>query len=123
YGLHSQIEDLRIYFVHPTIEARGSQPNQQLDFTKAHHLVLGFDQSLGPVAHLKVETYYQYLYDVPVIPDRSFSLLNFKQDFTFNAALENKGAGENYGVELTLERFLRDGYYYLLTGSLYRSRY
>lgn len=123
YGLHSQIEDLRIYFVHPSTEAGHSGPNEQLDFTKAHHLVLGYDQTLGPAARLNVETYYQYLYDVPVIADSSYSLLNFEQDFTFNAALENTGAGENYGVELTLERFLRDGYYYLLTGSIFRSRY
>src|SRR5690606_4868391 len=72
---------------------------------------------------LKMETYYQRLFDVPVVADSSFSMLNFEQDFTFDAALVNKGAGENYGLELTVERFLRNGFYYLFTGSLFRSKY
>lgn len=121
YGLHSQIEDLRIYLARPL--AGGEALNRALDVARAHHFVLGYDQSLGAVARLKIEAYYQSLFDVPVIADSSYSLLNFEQDFRFSEALVNDGAGENVGVELTMERFLRDGYYYLLTGSVFRSRY
>jgi hypothetical protein len=35
----------------------------------------------------------------------------------------NEGKGYNYGVELTLERFFDRGYYYLVTASLFNSRY
>jgi hypothetical protein len=35
----------------------------------------------------------------------------------------NEGTGENYGVELTLEKFYSQGYYFLLTGSLFESKY
>lgn len=38
-------------------------------------------------------------------------------------SLVNEGVGANYGVELTLERFFNDGYYYLFTTSLFNSRY
>ena len=123
YGLHSQIEDLRVYFVECDADGAINLPNASLRPTRAHHLVLGYDRSMGESARLKLETYYQRLFDVPVIADSSFSMLNFEQDFTFNAPLVNGGAGENYGLELTVERFLRDGWYYLFTGSVFRSQY
>lgn len=37
--------------------------------------------------------------------------------------MENNGTGENKGIELTLERFLREGFYYLATISLFDSGY
>ena len=120
YGLHSQIEELRLYLVKLP---DGRLPNRTLGFTKSHHVVLGYDRRLGDHARLKLETYYQHLFDVPVARDSSYSLLNFVQDWTFSQALVNAGAGRNYGIDLTLERFLADGYYYLLTGSVFQSRY
>lgn len=119
YGLHSQIEELGIYYV------RNSDgiPNKDLKMSKAHHLVLGWNQRLGDQHRMKVELFGQRLFDVPVIADSSFSMLNFIQDLTFNETLVNKGQGENYGIEFTLERFLNKGYYYLLTGTLYTSEY
>ncbi|MDR8390173.1 TonB-dependent receptor [Aliifodinibius sp. S!AR15-10] len=119
YGLHSQMEDLRIYFVRSQNELQ----NRSLQFAKAHHFVLGYNRSLGENSRLKVELFGQELYDVPVIPDSSYSMLNFVQQWDFNESLVNSGVGQNYGVELTLERFLGDGYYYLFTGTLYNSRY
>ena len=35
----------------------------------------------------------------------------------------NKGTGRNYGVEITLEKFFDKRYYFLLTASLYESKY
>jgi hypothetical protein len=37
--------------------------------------------------------------------------------------LVNEGTGENYGVELTVERYFSKGFYGLLTGSLYQAKY
>ncbi|MDR1729520.1 MAG: hypothetical protein LBR52_02540 [Prevotellaceae bacterium] len=39
------------------------------------------------------------------------------------APLVNDGKGRNYGVDVTHERYLQNGYYYLLTGSLFKARY
>lgn len=122
YGLHSQIEDLRIYFARAFADP-ALRPNRSLDFARAHHLVVSYDRQLGRHARMKLELYGQQLFGVPVVRDSSFSMLNFEQDFTFSEALVNEGAGKNFGLEMTLERFLQDGYYYLFTGSLFRSRY
>ena len=35
----------------------------------------------------------------------------------------NNTEGRNYGIDLTLERFLGDNYYYLITGSVFTSKY
>jgi hypothetical protein len=37
--------------------------------------------------------------------------------------LVNEGSGRNYGLELTLERFFNKNYYYLVTVSLFESKY
>src|SRR5690606_27834851 len=86
-------------------------------------IVVAHDARLSESTRLKLEGYYQRLLQVPVIPDSSYSLINFGQDFAFNEALVNAGAGENTGVEVTVERFFDEGYYFLLTGSVFRSRY
>lgn len=119
YGLHSQIEELRVYFVQP----ENQFPNKNLKLAKAHHWVAGWDGYLNETHHVRVELFAQSLFDVPVIADSSFSMLNFLQDFTFNNTLTNQGAGKNYGVEFTLERFLNQGFYYLFTATVYKSKY
>ncbi|HEX7069228.1 MAG TPA: TonB-dependent receptor, partial [Rhodothermales bacterium] len=123
YGLHSQIEDLRFYLVEKASGDGISYPNRRLRPARAHHLVAGYERRIGTSTRVKLEGYAQSLFDVPVVADSSFSMINFEQDFNFGEALVNEGAGRNEGVELTVERFLRDGYYYLFTGSVFRSRY
>jgi hypothetical protein len=41
----------------------------------------------------------------------------------FMNKLTNEGTGTNIGIDLTLERFLKNGYYFLLTTSLFESKY
>ncbi|PAP76434.1 carboxypeptidase-like regulatory domain-containing protein [Rubrivirga marina] len=120
YGLHSQAEDLRFTLAETP---DGSQPNRDLGFARAHHVVAGYRRALGGAARVQVEAYAQRLFDVPVVPGTSTSLLNLRQDWTFAEPLTNDGAGSNVGVEVTLERPLRAGTYGLLTASLFRSRY
>ena len=38
-------------------------------------------------------------------------------------SLINKGTGYNYGIELTLEKFFSNHYYFLITSSLFQSEY
>ncbi len=54
-----------------------------------------------------------------------FSLLNEGGSYRRTEAgfLTNRGTGTNYGLELTVEKFFSRGYYALVTGSLYDSRY
>ncbi|MDR2919600.1 MAG: TonB-dependent receptor [Tannerella sp.] len=121
YGLHSRHEKLDYYFV-TTPETGNELPNKQLDFAKAHHFVLSYDWSINENTHLKIEPYFQYLYNVPVAKDSSFSIINH-QDWYLNTPLVNEGHGKNYGIDITLERYLANGYYYLFTASVFESKY
>lgn len=127
YGRHSQVVPAPIFFREERQENGESiRTNDQLDFMKSHHFVLGYDRFIGSNWHLKAETYYQSIYDVPVEQtSSSYSVINEGADFAFDdrGSLVNEGTGYNYGVELTLERFFNDQYYILFTSSLYNSRY
>lgn len=123
YGNHSQMEFMSYYFAQQATPSGLVQANRNLDFARAHHFVLGYDYSINPNVRLKIEPYYQYLYNVPVIPDTSYSVINLEADWFFNDSLINNGTGTNYGIDITLERFLKDGYYYLLTASVFQSKY
>ena len=122
YGLHSQMQPLGVYFAKD--EQTNHLVNSDLGLTKAHHLVLSYDQMLSSSLRLKAETYYQALSNVPVQRDTatSYSMLNLIQDFPAEA-LVNDGVGRNYGLELTLEKFLSRGLYFLAASSIYDSEY
>lgn len=123
YGKHSRLEPLTLYFTRINDGSGISQPNMDLKVAKSHHLVFAYDLSINPDLRLKIEPYVQYLHDVPVIPDSSFSVLNMDADWYFNEELINTGTGLNKGIDVTLERFLKDGYYFLFTASLFDSKY
>ncbi|GAH32150.1 unnamed protein product, partial [marine sediment metagenome] len=65
YGKHSRIEPLRIYLMQVPVSGGWEALNKDLEITKAHHLVLGYDWRINNFTHLKIEPYYQSLYDVP----------------------------------------------------------
>ncbi|MFT5823252.1 MAG: hypothetical protein ACI8ZM_004513 [Crocinitomix sp.] len=126
YGLHSQMQPIELYFVQTTSDGIVSQPNENLDFSKSHHFVLGYEHRFPYGITAKLETYYQYLFDIPVQNvSSSYSILNFGADYLtiIPSNLESTGTGENYGAELTLEKFLDKGFYFLVTASVYESFY
>ena len=121
YGMHSRLEMLHYYFT----EIGGEEVNRDLDFTKAHHVSLSYDWQIGPDLHLKIEPYVQYLYDVPVVPGTTCSFVNLQgnDDWFLAGRLANDGLGLNYGVDVTFERFMSRGFYYMATASLFDARY
>ncbi len=123
YGKHTQIEELKIYLVKHIVSGKTTYPNKDLNFSHAQHFVLGYDWLINKNLRFKVEPYFQQLYDIPGIPDSSYSMINFKQDWTFRDSLANNSVGRNYGVDLTIERFLNNNYYYLFTTSIFSSKY
>src|SRR4030095_9110338 len=50
------------------------------------------------------------------------SMVNSSGDFQ-TEALVNNGTGKNYGLELTAEKFLSKRYYFMLSTSLFQSKY
>ena len=125
FGVHSRREGLAFYLARSMDdEGQYSQPNQNLDYTKARHYVLSYDHMFTNNLHFRLEAYYQDLYDVPVLKDpTSFgSSINFEGAYT-NVPLTNNGTANNYGLELTFEKFFSNNWYFLLTSSLYESKY
>ncbi len=126
-GLHSQLQPMYTYF-QKSIQPDFSyiQTNMNLEMTKSRHYVIAFDKSIGQDKRIKIEGYYQQIYDVPVETRPTwYSVLNEGADFGISNidSLVNKGTGDNYGAELTIEKFYSKGYYYLITGSFYSSTY
>jgi hypothetical protein len=52
-------------------------------------------------------------------------MLNSGADFIISTrdSLVNEGTGRNYGIEFTIEKFFSKGYYFLITTSIFDSRY
>lgn len=128
YGLHSLLPPFRIYFEDVTDSLGNKRSvNQDLGFTKSHHFVLSNDFYLTKSSRLKIEAYYQHMFDVPTDGggDAYYSLLNQGVDFGILTTddMRNAGTGRNYGLEFTYEHFLSKGFYFLNTISIYRSLY
>lgn len=126
-GIHNQMQPIQVYF-QQTRQTGNTylNTNQNLGFTRSAQIVLGYDNNFAKNWRLKLESYYQSLGNVPVEKRASsFSMLNAGADFSFpdNDSLENKGTGHNYGIEMTIERFLENGFYFLSTTSLFESKY
>ncbi len=132
YGLHSQLQPLYIYAT-KTFEDKETytkdayvQTNKNLDFSKAHHYVVGYDYSINSNIRVKTELYYQSLFNIPVEQHESyFSMINTGESLSSinRDSLVNEGTGKNYGLEFTLEKFLHNNYYFMVTTSLFNSTY
>lgn len=124
-GWHSRIEPISTYFFKKYI-ANGNffQPNKNIKPSQALHQVVSYDQRIGENTRLKVEAYIQNINQVPIDTAMNglFSLVNYTSGIP-NQVLENTGKGINKGIELTLERFLADNFYYLVTASLFDSKF
>lgn len=125
FGLHSRLESNSTY-LYNNLQENGTYayPNRDLDLTKSAHFVVGYGFRINENLNLKTEAYYQHLYNVPMSKDTSFnySMINYSAGIP-GFELENSGTGRNYGIELTLEKFFDKNYYFLVTGSLYKSLY
>ncbi len=126
-GMHSQMQPLEIYFYQtPNALGQMEMTNKNLDFVKSVHLVAGYDISINSHLRFKTEVYEQFINNAAVeTMPTSFSMLNAGANFGFpeKGNLLNNGKGHNYGIELTLEKFLHQGFYYLITGSAFQSEY
>lgn len=119
YGLESQQEGTSVYLARTT---SGTRQNRDLGLSKSHQFVISYKQYLNKNLIFQIEPYVQLLYDIPVVPGSYYSMLNNPGGY-FNEPLVNKGKGRNYGIDAMVEHFLSSDYYYLVSASVFRSRY
>lgn len=127
YGLHNQMQPMIFYTRNYTnLSGQTIQTNKNLDFSKSHHFILGYDQSFTNNLRLKTEIYYQHLFNIPVSETYPFfSSVTQGAEFSFWVpdSLKNTGTSKNYGIELTFEKFFSKNYYFLLTTSVFESKF
>jgi len=118
YGLHSQLQTPQLYYA----IVRNTN-NENLGLSKSQHFVLAYEKRLNVQTKLKVEAYYQDLFDIPVRRDGAtdFSALNMLEGF-IREPLINDGTGENYGIELGVDKYFNGEFFYLSNLSLYQSK-
>ena len=127
YGIHSKPHPLAVYCLQTELDEPGTyeQTNKTLGFTRSQHYVIGYNKNFSKILRFKAEVYYQDILETAVETSESpYSILN-TTSFSrgINDSLVNGGDGYNYGLELTLEKFLDKGFYYLFTVSLFESKY
>lgn len=121
-GLYSQLQPRLIYFY----ERNGKPINEDVEMSRSWQSAISVDKKLGSSMRVKVEVYYQDLYNIPVtaeVPQQSTLNTGDGYGNDWDHLFENKGTGYNYGVELTLEKFFQKNWYFMLTASLYESKY
>jgi hypothetical protein len=128
YGMHHQMQSAYTYSVETRTPTGIALTNKDLGFTRSQHLVLGTERMISDNTSLKAEAYYQWIDKAAVTADNrpgSYSGLNSGNSFAPDGedSLVNNGLGENYGIEITLERTFTKGFYYLITASLFDSKY
>ena len=127
-GLHSQTQAPYLYAGADGTLPDGSLnlPNTRMGPTRSAHAVFGYTRLLTPLWTLRFEAYAQHLFDIPVeAQPSSFSLVNAGAGFSrfFADTLVNTGTARNFGLEATLSRAFRNGWFLLFTGSLFDAKY
>jgi len=124
YALVSQIQSPGTYFTRINGTTDQQMPNANLEPTRSHQWAMSYSRMLSETFKLKSEVYYQRLFAVPISDrdDQNFSVLNVMEDY-LTTELVNEGEGKNYGLEVTAEKYISNGFYFLGSGSMYEAKY
>lgn len=124
YGLHSQLEPLYTYLGRVETEpGNWTRQNADLELSKAHHFVLGYQLNFNEHLRFLAEAYCQFVYRLVSAVDRPVSRLGGR-DFRFETSeLINRGQALTYGIDFSLEQTLHRGYYFLINASLLDASY
>lgn len=120
YGLSGRRERIEYYYTY--VPNQKDIDNTRLGMGKTHQLNLTYDWMITNNLNLRIEPYFQYLYNIPVQENSSFSIINFNA-FILDKQLASTGKGKNYGIDISLEHYLKKGWYWMVNGSLFKSKY
>jgi len=124
YGLSSQLFNDQVYIANSRGFGLPNFRNEDLDFAKSHSFSLFYKGQLNAKTHLKIEAYYQHLFNIPISKDTidSYSTLNLFNDWDYRL-LANEGTGTNYGLEISAQQYFSKNTFWLANVSLYESKY
>lgn len=127
YGWNHQMQPWEIY-LNRSQEASnfGEMADINLGFNQNHHVSLTYDWAIINNLRLRLEGYFQYMYNIPVktdVPNISLFNLSSSQNLLEMTNFNSSGVARSYGAELTLEKFFSDGYYALLTATYFDVMY
>ena len=129
-GYHTQMQSSYLYYYRGNAntggDLRGTTYNMDMGLTKSAHAVAGWEHNFEYPVRIKLETYYQYLWGIPIEEEGSyFSMVNGGVGFgrLWAEKLVNEGLGRNYGLEGTVEHYYKNGFYGLFTGSIFDAKY
>ena len=115
-GKYAQVIPIGTYFT--------GEDNLDLSLMKSYQVNAAYGWQLANDFKVGVEGYYQKLYNIPISKDEEvdYWMLNDLVGFSTDN-LSSDGRGRNYGLEMTLERFFNQGFFMLISGSVYNSEY
>lgn len=126
-GMHSQSQPLYQYTYLQQDEVGDLRAiNKNMDFIRSIHNAIGYQKNFKNALSVKGEVYYQYLYNIPVeMTPTAFSMINQGAGFQrfYPTKLVNEGTGQNYGVEVTVQKHFDKSFFFLVTGSLFQAKY
>lgn len=99
--------------------------NQDLDYTRSTHLVLGVEKLLSPAARVSLEGFYKYYSDYPVSLEDGVSMANKGAGFEVlgNEAIASVGEGKAYGLELLWQQKLTDRFFGIFSYTYFYSTF
>lgn len=128
-GKHSQTLPFAAYFYEErdllSSDSRAViRPNFNSPFMSANHYIASYTFVTRGLLKFNAEVYYQTLNKIPVLEEDEggYWMLNNQADFPQQNTVSN-GKGENYGIDLALEKFFSNKIYFLATASFFESNY
>ena len=99
--------------------------NENLDYTRSAHLVLGLEKILSPSARLSFEGFYKYYTDYPVSMADGVSMANKGAGFEVlgNEAIASVGKGKAYGLEFLWQQKLTKNFFGIFSYTYFYSTF
>jgi len=119
YGVYGQLLPLGTYETQTKIN-----PNETLEIANSQHLILSWRQALRYDLSTLVEAWYQYGSNQPIGSEAGSTFWLYNQRKSFGRVpLASLGANRNYGIDLSIEKVFRRGFFLMSSLSLFRSNY
>ena len=115
YGLHSQ-----------ALSPYNTTFNAANEPIRAHHMVLGYQQRIKPGLEFSAEAYYHHLFNIPTGYNLDGSLVtaldiinNYQELNQLYFEGNETVTGANYGLELSLQQYFAQNFYYIANATFY----